>query len=69
MRHKNADKSLQNSFRDGISEGTVAVFHNLHGCDALKGADQVFLNVIKQIHYVDEDDIQFFKIFSLLYGV
>lgn len=61
---KHRDKQLNNNFRGDIREGTSAVFSAVQDCGYLDNVDPELRKVIKQINVI-EDEVQFFRIFSL----
>ena len=60
-----ADTTVKNLFRGDKREGTTAVFENPRNCDALKDLAPEFIDIVRRVYYVDDDDIPYFKIFSL----
>ena len=65
IQEKELSASVKNSFRGDTHEGAIKVFSSPRDCDAFKGADPDFLDVINDITYIDYSDAQYFKIFSL----
>lgn len=66
-RLQNVDNAkINNNFRGDLREATVRhVEENFEQEQFLQGMDPEFLNVIKDVDYIDYSDMQYFKVFCL----
>ena len=62
---KKEDKQLNNSFRGDLCEGMSGIFGEVEECPIYDSFDENVKKYIKQIWYIDDTDIKYFKIFSL----
>lgn len=62
---KKEDKQLNNSFRGDLCEGMSGIFGEVEECQIYDSFDENVKKYIKQIWYIDDTDIKYFKIFSL----
>ena len=62
---KKEDKQLNNSFRGDLCEGMSGIFDEVEECPIYDSFDENVKKYIKQIWYIDDTDIKYFKIFSL----
>lgn len=62
---KKEDKQLNNSFRGDPCEGMSGIFGEVEECPIYDSFDENVKKYIKQIWYIDDTDIKYFKIFSL----
>ena len=62
---KKEDKQLNNSFRGDLCEGMSGIFGEGEECPIYDSFDENVKKYIKQIWYIDDTDIKYFKIFSL----
>lgn len=62
---KKEDKQLNNSFRGDRCEGMSGIFGEVEECPIYDSFDENVKKYIKQIWYIDDTDIKYFKIFSL----
>lgn len=62
---KKEDKQLNNSFRGDLCERMSGIFGEVEECPIYDSFDENVKKYIKQIWYIDDTDIKYFKIFSL----
>ena len=62
---KKEDKQLNNSFRGDLCVGMYGIFGEVEECPIYDSFDENVKKYIKQIWYIDDTDIKYFKIFSL----
>lgn len=62
---KKEDKQLNNSFRGDLCEEMSGIFGEVEECPIYDSFDENVKKYIKQIWYIDDTDIKYFKIFSL----
>lgn len=56
---------MNNSFRGDLCEGMSGIFGEVEECQIYDSFDENVKKYIKQIWYIDDTDIKYFKIFSL----